>query len=913
VIPGSGRYYDTIRSGGVHATRVRAFDALDGSGDIGIRLVEWVGHGAAVAASRVGLDARVGFGRRLQAPGAVVMRSGRTKSVQLNVAFARGRVEAEILFRSNTVRWPEPAVAVPPELYDLVAQWVDLQYGLMTESGELAERISLKNEQRILLAVTIGALVVIQIVIACVAALRDPMRRERRLERGRRPKRRRRSGTGVRFRIVDVSRSARRSRVRARAGALLRNAFVIAVIVAMFYLDAIRATSVVQLAYIAGAAVLVSCVEVMVGRVHRRGRFRASYGVLSIVARLTVTVAAICIAAVGAVLAFVPLVTVNMIPPDMTPAEAWITATGSFLAGVALIGFAGVLGRLGARIAARDSVQRLANDRRPEILFLRSFMDDGLRVQAHRTGRHLLVERLVLSRAERFEEILAWQVWTFGPAVTLAQPGQLMTPLGMARLVATDDNWLDVVDEKIATSQFVVMSIGRTPAVLMEVQRIRAAGALARTLFVLPPVPAEERHSRLRLLWHGLSLDPALLPQEDDDRYLLGLSFDSAGRPTFVVGDGNDDLTYQVAVNKMASRLVGYRPPPLHAPADNVHARNALSASDIAVAGAGETDRNRANRADWTLISAATVVGIAIVCGVPAFLGYQVLTDSDAGRQPGLPGPVMASSRTYAVAAGSGDTVEFVDAKSHALVRVAPDGSSSSVATVEGNVTHVVSADRTYVASAYPHRITALAQTLPQYTPIWTTKFDAPPWRITTVGTRLFVTLPRLDRVDVLDSGTGARVATIATGRAPLGITSLGTTVLVANGTDSTVTSIDANTLIVVRSVTVDGALLETMTQNEVVVVSVLDSTVSVLDARTGEVKRSTAVPRPTGEIAVTETHLALPTYEEPARVRVLDRYSLVTVATHPMPAQVTGVATARGRFVCSIPEMSTVVSLPTA
>ncbi|MFD6106711.1 hypothetical protein ACFWFQ_29080, partial [Nocardia salmonicida] len=84
------------------------------------------------------------------------------------------------------------------------------------------------------------------------------------------------------------------------------------------------------------------------------------------------------------------------------------------------------------RMAALRADEALADDRRRQVLLLRSFQDDELRMRMHRSARHSPVEVVAGQAFERFEELLAWSLWRIGPVVAIGQPGEELPTLGAA-------------------------------------------------------------------------------------------------------------------------------------------------------------------------------------------------------------------------------------------------------------------------------------------------------------------------------------------------------------------------------------------------------------------------------------------------------------------------------------------------
>ena len=227
--------------------------------------------------------------------------------------------------------------------------------------------------------------------------------------------------------------------------------------------------------------------------------------------------------------------------------------------GLRALKYAALPMRFAKRLVARDVAETLATDPRQEIVMLRSFQDDGLMMRMHRSARHNPIELASAQPFERFEELIAWSLWRFGPVVAIGQPtteGHLR-PLGAAREFYSDDDWQDGVRERMRTSSIIVFVVGRSPGLWWEVTAARRLGFLEKCLFVFPPVDYVELADRLCVLSAALGLEQGTLPTVDSKgRRLVGLYFDDTGQPIAVGVDGRDDLSYQTLFESVAPKLI---------------------------------------------------------------------------------------------------------------------------------------------------------------------------------------------------------------------------------------------------------------------------------------------------------------------------------------------------------------------
>ncbi|MDX3714740.1 hypothetical protein PV733_38595 [Streptomyces europaeiscabiei] len=212
-----------------------------------------------------------------------------------------------------------------------------------------------------------------------------------------------------------------------------------------------------------------------------------------------------------------------------------------------------VMRRLGMRALLRQAEQ----DRRPPTLMLRSFADDRRVLRARRLDRASVVERLCMRRFERFEEVAASALAMHGPVEALSQVGEkLPPPLGAARRSFSMDDWKDGVRELIDRSQLICVTVGRSESLLWEIEEIRRAGALERTLFVLPPTGLREQRLRLAVLAHALRIDWSVLDRALPGTEVLAVTL-PFGAPVVIVGRAPNDVAYEAAVEIAALAVTG--------------------------------------------------------------------------------------------------------------------------------------------------------------------------------------------------------------------------------------------------------------------------------------------------------------------------------------------------------------------
>jgi hypothetical protein len=266
--------------------------------------------------------------------------------------------------------------------------------------------------------------------------------------------------------------------------------------------------------------------------------------------------AATVLQVISVVLAFVALLQVAA-SRNAQSAEQAGQGAARWLFGVGLAVAAVAVGRAARAQAMPTADEALAHDRRPFVLYLRSFRDDDIRIRTRRTPRRSVLDNLVsiplrvifIRMRERFEEVLVWQLWWHGPVVAVGDPVRRRYRLGSPRLYLPDERWRLEVQRMIQSARFVVVVLGRTEGLAWELQCLARLNATGKLLLVLPPAAEPER--RMRGHAFGEIATRAGLPQLPPDSVDAGLaavlSPDGTGWRTFC-GRNRDEWSYEVAL-----------------------------------------------------------------------------------------------------------------------------------------------------------------------------------------------------------------------------------------------------------------------------------------------------------------------------------------------------------------------------
>ena len=140
-------------------------------------------------------------------------------------------------------------------------------------------------------------------------------------------------------------------------------------------------------------------------------------------------------------------------------------------------------GRLERRFDARlfaaslpGASEARAGDRRPPILYLRSFGDDRAAVRS--LGNE--------AKWTRIEDVLADAARPYGPVIGIGRPDG-PPDTGFARAYFEGESWRDAVEKWVDEAQFVLLVAGYTSGVSWELEQVLAQGHAAKLIVVFPP------------------------------------------------------------------------------------------------------------------------------------------------------------------------------------------------------------------------------------------------------------------------------------------------------------------------------------------------------------------------------------------------------------------------------------------
>lgn len=403
------------------------------------------------------------------------------------------------------------------------------------------------------------------------------------------------------------------------------------------------------------------------------------------------------------------------------------------------------------RFAMRALRTREAQDDRPPILLLRSFVDDGIKVRARGNQRRSLIDRLSLRRWERFEEVIAAALSVQGPVEAVSQVGERLPPaLGAVRRQLTNEEWQDRVRALMSEAQLICITLGRTESLAWEIERIASLGYLGKTVFVVPPTTRAEHIKRLAVLAEILDLDWVDLDVRPSGSWALAIRVPARRAvPEVIRARAQEDVGYDVALEMMRLRILGWSwettsladEDKTTAPRAQVHAR-------------GTAPKTKSWwRRPWLILLVVNLTGAAS-------LPFVFLTGGDAQAAAILD---LGDSSAWDVAADAetGDMYALIDGRGIYRVDV-EEGDQPSVEAhrVAGiDTAEFVTADDGWLFATNHVEGTLQAIAPSGKSPVW--KRDDLPGvkRVVADGDRLYLALPSQRRVLAIDRATGKDVA----------------------------------------------------------------------------------------------------------------------------------------------------------
>jgi hypothetical protein len=184
----------------------------------------------------------------------------------------------------------------------------------------------------------------------------------------------------------------------------------------------------------------------------------------------------------------------------------------------------------GKKHLAPSVEEKLAQDTRPPVLYLRSFRDEALDA-AHGEQRISFLPSLVTQ-----EEELVEALEKIGPTVAIGQPNEPLPEVGAARMYVEAAQWKDAVVDMMGKACLVVIRAGESEGLLWEEEQVLQRMQPQQIVFILPDDAQSYRKLRSRLNPHLAIKLPAFEEWDEANRASLRavLYFQPGWKPKMV-------------------------------------------------------------------------------------------------------------------------------------------------------------------------------------------------------------------------------------------------------------------------------------------------------------------------------------------------------------------------------------------
>lgn len=146
--------------------------------------------------------------------------------------------------------------------------------------------------------------------------------------------------------------------------------------------------------------------------------------------------------------------------------------------------------------------QKVEQDPRPPVLFLRSFQDDQVHLPEYGFIANCYRKIMTLGVGKRrLDHLLVERFSRYGPALALGVPGEKSLPFGAARVYASHENWQEVVHDLANRSGHVILVADSTPGIEWEVETFLNRPLMDKTLFLCAPKTDDIRQSPRIAQW----------------------------------------------------------------------------------------------------------------------------------------------------------------------------------------------------------------------------------------------------------------------------------------------------------------------------------------------------------------------------------------------------------------------------
>ena len=121
-------------------------------------------------------------------------------------------------------------------------------------------------------------------------------------------------------------------------------------------------------------------------------------------------------------------------------------------------------------------------DKRSQIVFIRSFKDDSIKMTKD-----------AFFSGSRFEEILNSNISKFGPIISIGKPNEIMAPLGIARkYIESKMSWKHQIADYFLKSSYIIAIPNSSEGFMWELNKIIELELIHKLIVIIPPIKSQE-------------------------------------------------------------------------------------------------------------------------------------------------------------------------------------------------------------------------------------------------------------------------------------------------------------------------------------------------------------------------------------------------------------------------------------
>jgi hypothetical protein len=193
--------------------------------------------------------------------------------------------------------------------------------------------------------------------------------------------------------------------------------------------------------------------------------------------------------------------------------------------------------------SAVSALDLLASDPRPPVVYLRSFRDDGRKIERGLVFELAKLFNLWAALAGRtIEQRIAKALKAVGPFIAVGRPGEVLPETGAARLYVADEDWKKLVADLLSKAGLVVLQAGETLGLQWEIGTIVSVVNPDRLLIFVPATQPSRRevHEKAyqRFRERAQACFPIGLPDTIGDASFLYFDCDPAWAPHLLSSKG---------------------------------------------------------------------------------------------------------------------------------------------------------------------------------------------------------------------------------------------------------------------------------------------------------------------------------------------------------------------------------------